>query len=189
MAVSVMAKKQIPNMQATAAKVTNVHFLYIAAYMLSVVVFDSWNLLTHEAVVDFWTAAGVMLVLNTMLWYLSRYRFTTDTAYRFIILALIVADIIFAAFTVYWERGLASSSVILFAVPIVTATALRSRSTLLAATALSVVAYSTATVRFFYQHYGESFRVELYGEIFLYTAVFFILAMLLLIVTHPSNNS
>ena len=183
-----MAKKQIPNMQATAAKVTNVHFLYIAAYMLSVVVFDSWNLLTHEAVVDFWTAAGVMLVLNTLLWYLSRYRFTTDTAYRFTILALIVADIIFASFTVYWERGLASSSVILFAVPIVTAAVLRSRNTVLATATLCAAGYSIAAVRYFYQHYGESFRVELYGEIGLYSAVFFILAALVLILIKPADS-
>jgi len=183
-----MAKKQTSSMQAMAAKITNVHFLYIAAYMVSIVVFDSWNLLAHEAVVDFWTAAGVMLILNTLLWYLSRYRFTTDTAYRFTILALIVADIIFASFTVYWERGLASSSVILFAVPIVTAAVLRSRNTVLATATLCAAGYSIAAVRYFYQHYGESFRVELYGEIGLYSAVFFILAALVLILIKPADS-
>ena len=183
-----MAKKQTASLQAMAARITNVHFLYIAAYMLSIIIFDSWNLLTHDAVVDFWTAAGAMLVLNTVLWYLARYRFKTESAYRLAILALIVADIIFASFTVYWERGLASSSVILFAVPIVTAAVLRSRNTVLATAILCATGYSIAAVRYFYQHYGESFRVELYGEIGLYSAVFFILAALVLILIKPAES-
>jgi len=182
-------KNSSDSLASTLGRVTKLHFMYIAAYMLSIIIFDSWNLVTYEAVVDFWTAAVALLAVNTILWYSSRLKFKSNSTYRSGILLLILADIIFAALTVYWERGLASSSVILFSVPVVTAAAVRSRSTLLATAALSAGAYSIATIRFFYQHYGESFRVELYGEIALYSAVLFIIAGLLLAITHPSEKS
>lgn len=175
-------------LQTTAIRVTKLHFLYIAACMGALIVFDSWNLLTQEAVAERWTAAGVLLVINSVFWYISRIKFSKDTVYINLLLLLILADIAFAAMTVYWERGLASSSVILFAVPIITAATLRSRSTLLATAALSISAYSISAVRYFYQHYGESFRVELYGELAFYSAIFFVLVGLLWVVVSPRNR-
>jgi hypothetical protein len=186
-----MAQKQTPKtswVQEAAVRVTRVHFLYIAAYMASIVVFDSWNLLVHDAVSTRWTAAGSLLILNTVLWYLARMKFSNDLVYKIIILTLIVADIIFASFNVFWQRGLASKAVALFAVPIITAAVLRSRTTILAAASLSVASYSIAAVRYYNQHYGESFRVELYGEVGFYCALFFILVGLLLIIIKPKNR-
>src|SRR3989344_1515139 len=180
-------KKTTDWLQSAALRTTRLHFLYVGAYMASIIVFDSWNLLTHEAVSDFWTIAISLLVLNTVFWYLARMTFANPMVYQLLILLLVVADIIFASLTIYWERGLASSSVILYTVPIITAAALRSRSTLIATATLCAAGYSAAAVKYFYQHYGESFRVELYGEIGLYSAVFFILVGLLLVVVRPSK--
>ena len=134
-------------LQTTAVRVTRVHFLYIAAYIAATVVFDSWNLYTHKAVSQLWTAAGILLVVNTILWFFARMKFSSSSVYAFAVLALILADIIFASYNVYWQRGLASKSVMLFAVPIVTAAVLRSRSTLLATTTLCAAAYSIVSVR------------------------------------------
>ena len=175
-------------LQTTAVRVTRVHFLYIAAYIAATVVFDSWNLYTHKAVSQLWTAAGLMLVLNTVLWYFARMKFAGTSVYITIIWFLILADIIFASYNVFWQRGLASKSVMLFAVPIVTAATLRSRSTLLAATTLCAAAYSTVSVRYFFQNYGEGFRVELWGTVGLYSAVFFVLALLLMVIIKPTNE-
>jgi hypothetical protein len=187
-----MAKKQASRagwLQTNALRVTRVHFLYIVSYMLALVIFDSWNLYTHDAVVQRWTLAAILFVLNTVFWYMSRLKFSTDSLYVALVLLLIVADIVFAATNIYWERGMASRSVVLFAVPIITAGTLRSRSILLATTALSMVAYSTAAVRYFYQHYGEGYRVELWGDLFLYSAAFFVLGWLLMILIRPTNET
>ena len=175
-------------LQTSAVRVTRVHFLYVLAYMVSIVVFDSWNLLTHAAVSTRWTAAVALLVFNTLLWYSARIRYSSSTVYVFLVLALILADIIFAAFSVYWERGLASKAVALFAVPIITSATLRSRSTLAATTILSAAAYSVAAVRYFYLHYGESYRVELYGYLVFYCAIFFVLSWLLWVVINPTQK-
>jgi len=175
-------------LQSTAIRVTRGHFLYVVAYMVAIIIFDSWNLYTHDAVVNRWTLAAALFVLNTVFWYVSRIKFNTDTIYMILLLLLILADIIFAGTNVYWERGMASRSIILFAVPIISAAAVRSRSTLLAATALSAVAYSTAATRYFYQHYGEGYRVELWGNIFFYSAIFFVLSWLLWVVVRPAQE-
>jgi hypothetical protein len=186
-----MAKKikQTTNwLQSNTVRVTRVHFMYVAAYMASIVVFDSWNLLTHPDVAQRWTAAGALLVLNTVFWYVARMKFSSDFVYVSLVLALIAADIIFAGYNVYWERGLASKSVLLFAIPIFTSATLRSRSALLATTTLSAAAYSISTIRYFNLHYGESYRVELYGYVGLFCAIFFVLAWLLLIIIRPEDK-
>lgn len=179
-----------PNwIQTNAVRVTRVHFAFVAAYMISIIIFDSWNLYTHEAVTDRWTLAGGLLALNTILWYTARMKFKKISIYVNLILLLVAADLIFAAFNVYWERGLASKSVLLFVLPLITAATLRSRSTLLATSALATAAYSTAAVRYFYQHYGESFRVELYGYLSLYCALFFIFSWLMWVIIRPTAEN
>jgi hypothetical protein len=183
-----MAKKTStkPNwLQATAVRVTRAHFLYVLAYMVSIVVFDSWNLITHDAVSSRWTLAVILLVLNTVLWFLARQKFSSVDIYTYLVMALIVADIIFASYNVYWERGLASKAVALYIVPLITAATLRSRNTLIATAILSSGAYSLTAVRYFYAHYGESFRVELYGYLGFYCVLFFVLAWLLWVVITP----
>lgn len=187
-----MAKKtKVKNhwLQTTAVRVTRVHFIFIAAYIAATIVFDSWNLYTHEAVTQLWTAAGVLLALNTILWFLGRQTYANQSLYVFNVLGLILADIAFAAYNVYWQQGLASKSVILFAVPIVAAAALRSRSILLGTATLCAAIYSTVSVRYFFENYGQGYRVELWGTIGLYSAVFFILALLLMIIIRPTNEN
>lgn len=182
-------KPEKPNwLQTNTVRVARAHFAFIAAYMISIVVFDSWNLYTHEAVSNRWSLAGALLVLNTVVWYVGRMKFSSPSVYVNSVLLLIAADIIFSGMNVYWERGLASKSVILFVVSLITAATLRSRSTLLAASALATAAYSTAAVRYFYQHYGESFRVELYGYISFYCGLFFVLAWLLWVIVRPTQE-
>jgi hypothetical protein len=174
--------KQTPNwMEKTALRITRVHFGFIAFYALTIIIFDTWNLLTHEAVGQRWTAAAIMLVLTTVLWYATRLSVLGKYRHLVIIWHIILADIIFASWNVYNTRGMASKAVALFFVPIVSAALLKSRSTLLAATSLSVAGYSLAAVRYFNDHYGEGYRVELYGEVFFYSALFFVVAWLLMI--------
>lgn len=186
-----MAKKSKAQnhwLQTSAVRVTRVHFLFIAVYIMATIVFDSWNLYTHEAVTQLWTAAGILLVINTILWFLARQNYANKSFYVFNVLALILADIIFATYNVYWQQGLASKSVLLFAVPIVTAAALRSRSVLLATTTLCAAAYSTISVRYFFENYGQGYRVELWGTIGLYSAFFFVLALLLMVIIKPTKE-
>lgn len=155
--------------------------MYIAAYLFSVIIFDSWNLITHESVLQRWSAAGALLIIDTIIWYLCRAKIKNENLYKVLLIILLACDILFAAVNVYWQRGMASKSVMLFVVPVISAALVKSRSLLLATTAISAAAYSIASVRYFFENYGQGFRVELYGEVFFYSAVLFVIAGLMLI--------
>lgn len=186
-----MAEKQKSKddwLRAAAIRVSRVHFVYAGAYMASIVAFDSWNLISHEGIVLRWKAAAMLLVATTIVWYLVRTRGRATQFYRSLVLLLIAADVLFASYNVYWQRGMASKSVALFAIPIITAATLRSRRTVIATASMSLAAYSFAAVRYFHLNYGEGFKVELYGEIGFYAAIFFVLVGLLLVIIKPRNE-
>ena len=175
-------------LQTTAVRITRIHFVYVAFYLLSIIIFDTWNLYTHEAVSQLWTAGGVLLAINVILWFVSRFKFSNYRFYVAVILALIAADIVFASYIVYWQRGLYSKAVMLYTVPIIASAAIRSRSILLTTTTLSAAAYSAISVRYFFKNYGMGYRVELWGTIGFFSALFFVLALLLLVIIRPTEE-
>lgn len=162
-------------------RITRVHFLYVLLYMASIIIFDSSNLIPHEDVLKRWTAAGSLLVVNTVIWYLCRAKIKNDTLYKVLLVVLIACDVLFAASNVFWQRGMASKAVALFIVPIISAGLMKSRSLVLATAAISASAYSIASVRYFFENYGQGYRVELYGEIAFYSGMFFLVAILMMI--------
>jgi hypothetical protein len=186
-----MAKKSTQAadwLQTTAVRLTRVHFVYVAFYLLSVVIFDTWNLYTHEATSQLWTAGGVLLGIVALLWFCARLKFSNYWIYIAIIMALIVADIVFASYLVWWQRGLYSKAIMLYTVPIITAASTRSRSILLTTTTVSAAAYSTVSVRYFFQNYGMGYRVELWGTVGFFSAMLFVLALLLMVIIQPTKE-
>lgn len=186
-----MAKKSTSAagwLQTTTVRLTRIHFFYVGAFLLQVVIFDSWNLYTHDATSQLWTAGGLLLAANVILWLVARLKVANYWFYVAVALALIVADISFASYLVYWQRGLYSKAEMLYVVPIICAAALRSRSILLATTTLSAAAYSTVSVRYFFNHYGMGYRVELWGTVAFFSAMFFVLALLLMIIIRPTQE-
>jgi hypothetical protein len=171
--------KKTQDLSQTVLYTTRTHFYFILAYAVGLIIFDSWNLIPNEGMMQRWTAAGLLLFANVTLWYLARSKSNAAQYFRVLTLALIVADIAFAAYNVYLERGMASRSVILFTVPIVLAASTLSRRTIYASAFVSAAAYIMTITRYFSEHYGEGYKVELYGVAILYSALFFVLAALL----------
>lgn len=182
-----MVKQNTSALQATVVNVSRVHFGYMLAYAFGLIIFDSWNLITTEGIQQRWTAIGAVFILNVVVWYLARSKVSSLAYYKLLVMVLVAADIVFAAINVYMERGMASRTVALFAVPIVMAASLASRRAVFAAAALSTAAYTLAITRYFTEYYGEGYKVELYGVAFLYSAVFFVLASLLWIAVRPKD--
>lgn len=156
------------------------HFALVGAYALAIIAFDSWNLFTHQIIAMRWTYGGILAITCCLIWFLLKKYAHSKQSMLNLAYALIIADLAFAAFNVYIDRGMASKAVMLFVVPVLVAAQLKSRATLLAATGLSVAAYTTAAVRYFHIHYGEGLRVQLYGEIVFYSLLLFVIAALVL---------
>lgn len=176
-------------LQVSAIRVTRVHFLFILIFALQIIIFDSWNLIPHEAVSQRWTAIAVIASLNTVLWFFAKINFDRPIYYIGVIMSLVFADIVLAGFSVYWERGMASTSVVLFVLALLSASVIRSRTIVLATAALCSVGYSTAAVRYFNSNYGEGFRVQLWGQVGFYSALFFIFSLIIIVSLNLSNES
>lgn len=177
-----MATKQpasAVNLKPGIIRLIRIHFVFVLTYATNIIISDSWNLIPADALMQRWTAAAAMLVVTTIIWYMVRNSAGQVGLYRNSLYALILLDILVAAFTVYTQRGMASRGVMLFTIPLIFSTLLASRSALLATASLSTAAYVLAAVKYFTDHPGEGYKVELYGEVGFYSALFFIFAALL----------
>lgn len=166
------------SLQKPVLKVLKIHFGFVLAVALSLVAFDTWNLITHEGIMQRWTLLGVVFIVNIVVWYMARADVRSQLFYKLLVLGLAITDIVFASINVFWERGMSSRYVAVYLVPIALAAVLRSRKAMMATAALSMAAYIMTTTRYFYEHYGEGFKVELYGVAFFFSAIFFVVAFL-----------
>lgn len=166
-------------------RVSKFHFVYVLLFITQTVVFHTSKVITPELLLKRWVAVSSLAVTTIFVWLLARTRPATAGAYRAAISFLIAADIAFAAFNVYTQRGYASKAVLLFVIPIFISAILASRSALIATALLSVAAYTTAAVAYFVLNFNEGYAAELYGEIGFYSAVFLILAGLLWTISRP----
>ena len=161
-------------------RVTRAHFYLVLAYFAATIVFDSWNLYTHEVIFKRWLCGGFLAIITCLVWFgLKRYGKSQKTLAK-LAYVLILADILFASLNVYLDRGMASKYIVLFVLPLVVATQLMRRSVLLASAGISAAAYSIATVSYFHIFYGEGYRIQLYGEVGFYCALIFFIALMLM---------
>ena len=188
-----MSKRKISrvekyDLQTATIRVSRTGFAFIGVFLMTTVIFDSWNLLTKVSIGRRWASAVAVLVVTAGVWYLAR-RKSSDSYYNTLIMTLVISQIIFAGFNIYWQRGIASALPILFIIPILTAGAMKKRTTLLFAAILSAAVYSTAAVVYFNENYGEGYRVQLWGQIFFFGGLFFVVAWLAMILAGLRHDS
>jgi hypothetical protein len=169
----------LDHLHAATLRVSKFHFVYVLLYVAQTIVFHASKVITPELLLKRWVAVSGLALVTIFVWLLARTRTTTTGAYRVAISALIAADIAFAAFNVYTQRGYASKSVFLFLIPIIVAVVLVNRSALFATAATSIAVYSTITVMYFVNNFNEGYMSEMYAEIGFYSGLFLIVAGLL----------
>ena len=181
-----MAKKS--GLQLTTVRLAHIHFFYIFAFVASIIVYDASLLIAPDAVLRRWKMAVAMAIVVTGVWYFARIKKDSPLFQKWLIALLVFMDIIFASFLVYADRGMASLAVALYGVPIIVAGTLSSRSAVLATASLCTASYAFVAVKYFVDYFNEGYKVQLYGTIGFYGAVFFILALLLVTVIRRKEN-
>lgn len=166
-------------LQASSVRIARVEFLFILLYAAVTIASDAWHLIPAGLVLQRWMMLAAALAVNTIIWYAARSKVKSELYYRSLLYAQIIMNILIGAVIVYGQRGIASRAVALFLIPIVMSTVFLTRSALYATAALCASAYIFVTIRYQFLHPGEAYKVELYAEIALYCAVFFILAAIL----------
>lgn len=167
-------------------RLAKIQFSLVAIYSIYIIIFDSGNVLTREAVYHRWVMAAVLLVVFTLFW-VSTKKASVKVCFALLI-ASVLAQIAFAGFSVYWERGMASMSTILFALPIVTMSLSGSRTYTMGTALLAATAYIVACTKYFYDFFNEGYRVQLYGQMFFFAAVLLLIGWAAAIVAHAYSK-
>lgn len=155
------------------------HFLLLVGYLVQLIIYDASKVITPEVVLWRWLAAGGVLAATVVVWYLAHNQGNDIATYKRLTFLLVTADVAFASFNVYTQRGMASRAVALYALAIATAAILLSRAALFTAAILSSVAYGVTAVTYFTLNFNEGYKAELYGEVIFYSFAFLVLAGLL----------
>ena len=168
-------------------RVTRSIYFLIGFYILSIAMFDSGNLITREAVIDRSTLAFVLLVLNTAAWYVASDKKIKSKNLPVYVLTL--GLLAFAGFSTYWERGMASPSTILYALPLLSVATLKNRHALIATAALAIGIYAFSAIKYFNDFFNEGFRIQLWGQIALYSGVILTMTWLIMIIADLRHDS
>lgn len=183
-------KKTTPkDVQLTLTRATRSLYFFITLYAVSIIVFDSGNLITREAVIQRWSIATAAFVVNTIIWYLSADGIKNRSTRFSLTVVLALVFIAFAGFSTYWERGMASTSTIFYVIPLLIAATLKHRHTLLAVTALSAGTYAFAAVKYFNDFFNEGYRIQLWGNLLLYMGTLFAIAWLIMVIAGLRHDS
>lgn len=170
-------------------QVARLHLIYVLAIVVQIIMYDVWKLLTPQSVMQRWLVAAALLIVTTIVWVIAKSKPRTLGTYQLLVSSLVVIDIFVASFAVYTQRGMASRAVFLYIAPIVVSAVLRSRSAILAATALCVAAYTSVAISYFVLNFNEGYKIELYGEVGFYTIMLLILGLLVWVIARPQNQA
>lgn len=169
----------LDHLHAATLKVAKFHFVYVILYVVQTIVFHASKVITPELLLKRWLAVFGLAVVTIAVWFAAKSRHSSESLYKWAIGLLILADIAFAAFNVYTQRGYASKSVFLFAIPIIVAAVLINRAALVVTALLSIAVYSTTVVTYFVRNFNEGYMSEMYAEIGFYSGLFVLVAGML----------
>ncbi|MDZ7786113.1 MAG: hypothetical protein U5L95_03265 [Candidatus Saccharibacteria bacterium] len=183
-----MAKQNLKQLKLRILRVSRLHFYLALILAVQIIVYDAWMLIQPETVFQRWIATAILFAGATVVWLLARSPSTKIVFYERLVSGLIVLDVLLASFMVYQTRGMASTAVALYVVPILVAAVFHSRVALIATSFLCVAAYTTTALAYFTLNFNEGYNVELYGTIGFYSAFMVLVAMIIWGLQNPSKN-
>jgi hypothetical protein len=170
-------------------RITRLHFLLAVFFGVQLFVYDASKLLTADVVMRRWIVIAIFLAGNAGIWYLAHNKQNDIATFKRLIFSLIAVDIFVASFAIYSQRGMASRGVMLYALPIVVSSILLSPSAIFTTAIISAASYIATAVSYFVLNFNEGYKVELYGEVFFYSACFILLGGLLSVVVRFGGDT
>jgi hypothetical protein len=170
-----MTKKQKHSTRPSITRISKLHVFIGIAYMAQIIAFDASKLVTPDVVLKRWVAVSLLIAASGICWFLARTKDEPKYANK-IVWTLVIADILFASFNVYTQRGMASKAVLFYVLAILTAAVLHRKGAIYLAGLMSVVAYLVTCIAYFVLNFNEGYKVELYTEIGFYSVVLLVIS-------------
>lgn len=165
-----MARKQHNGIRSSFVRIAKFHVIIAMFFGLQIIAYDAAKLITPEVVLKRWVITGLLILAGTVCWYLARLN-DSHTVIRNLAWFLISVDMVVASFSVYTQRGMASRAVFLFILPILVAGTLHRWGMIYLTAIIAVITYTTTAIAYFVLNFNEGYKIELYGEIFFYSAL------------------
>ena len=166
-------------LQQSAVRVGRAYFYLSVLYVAIIIMYDAFKLITPDVLLERWTMASILLAVTGILWFLSRTENKGSTFYSALIYGYVGLGIALASFSVFTQRGVASRAVALYVIPLIVSAFVLRRAAIFTTAVLSVAAYSLSAIRYAALNPSEGYKAQLYGEVGFYSALFFIVALLL----------
>lgn len=182
-------KTEINRLKLASIETSKLGIVFVLIYSATTLIYKLWKLMTPDILQERWVAALIMLSISASLWWFSRQKTLSSLYYRVIIGLQIMMYICIAGYSIYAERGMASNSVILFAIPLVIVALNHSGKALLATTLACGATYAYAAIRYFREYPSEGYKVELYGGLVFYISILFLLSALLWVLVIPRRRN
>ncbi len=163
-------------------RVARIHFLFILAIVGQIIVHDASKLAEPRIIMNRLFLAAFLLVVAACVWFVSNNKDVSTPILKYALLALIIADLVVAGFNVYYDRGMASTATLLFALPIISSAILLKRTAIYMTAMLAIAVYVSALSRYFTDFFNEGYKIQLYSTAAFYSAIFLLLAMLLVVI-------
>lgn len=180
-----MNKIKTSDLRTKTRRVAKLHFVYAFVLAVQLIAFDAAKLITPETTLKRWISIAILLIVTTVVWYISKDLLGQASTLKKLLFTLIVSDIAMASFLVYLTRGMASRAVALYAIPIIVSAVLSRRSAVIATACLSIAAYVSTAIAYFVLNFNEGYKIELYGEIAFYSAIMLLFSSLIWVFIRP----
>lgn len=180
-----MNKIKTSDLRTKTRRVAKLHFVYVFLLAVQLIAYDAAKLITPETTLKRWLSIAVLLIITSIVWYISKDLLGQASTLKKLIFTLIVTDIAMASFLIYLTRGMASKAVILYAIPILVSSVLARRSAVITTACISIAAYVSTAIAYFVLNFNEGYKIELYGEIGFYSAIMLLFSALIWVFIRP----
>ncbi len=181
-------KNTVEMLKIQIVRIARVHFYLAAALAVQIMIYDAWQLIAPQAVLQRWLIVGMLFIVATSVWMFARTPTNKIVFFDRLLGLLIAVDVVAASLLIYQTRGMASRAVMLYGIPIIVASVLKRRTVIFGTALFCIAAYVATAVAYFVWNFNEGYKIELYGEIGLYSALMLIFAGLLWAVHNPAKK-
>lgn len=159
-----------------------VAFSFVLLFATFLGINQAWRLQTPDVIKNQWIALVVTAIIFLIILLLTQTSLARNSNYYLLISGQIITYICFISYVIYAQRGMASSAIILYTIPIIVSAVTLASWAVITTAVISGVFYCLAAYKYFSDFPSEGYKAELYGQMFFYFMIMLVIARLIHVV-------